>query len=500
MSLSRAGGILLHPTSLPGPNGIGDLGPEAYRFVDFLSRAGCHLWQILPLGPTGYGDSPYQSFSAFAGNPYLISPDLLLSDNLLTEADLEDRPEFSRSRVDFGRVIPWKLSILERAFGRFRTVGQAGLQEKMSAFCAANKGWLDDYALFMSLKEFHGGGSWVGWADPYRRRDPVALQRGREDLDDNISRHVFYQFIFFRQWFALRDYAHAKSITIIGDIPIFVAADSADVWSHPELFFLDDQFRPTVVAGVPPDIFSPQGQLWGNPLYNWKKHQETGYSWWLERFKTSLRMVDLVRLDHFRGFAAYWEIPAGLPTAEVGRWVPGPGADLFEAISVDLQKLSGGGSLPIIAEDLGLITEDVIQLRERFDLPGMRIMQFGFSGPENLFLPHNYVPHCVAYTGIHDNDTSRGWFLSAPKAEREYALTYLDTAEQDFTWDLIRAIWSSVASFAIAPMQDVLDLGGEARMNYPSRLGGNWEWRLESDQPSDAVMQRLNEFNYLYLR
>jgi 4-alpha-glucanotransferase len=502
MNFPRSGGILLHPTSLPGPFGIGDLGPQAYRFADWLAEAGCKLWQILPLGPTGYGDSPYQCFSAFAGNPYLISPELLLRDGLLARSDLPEAPDVAVAGVDFGRVIPWKLALLRRAFERFQADPSSPLRAGFEYFCAENASWLDDYALFMALKDENGGGAWNGWPESLKRREASALAEARRALAPDVLRFTFYQFLFFRQWAALRSQAGAKGIRIIGDIPIFVAYDSADVWANPELFFLDEAGNPTVVAGVPPDLFSPTGQLWGNPLYRWDIHKETGYAWWLERLRSTLRMVDFLRLDHFRGFAGYFEIPASARTAEHGRWVPGPGADFFRAMDV---RLSDGLAtpeirLPIIAEDLGVITPDVTALLDEFQLPGMRVLQFGFSGPEHPFLPHNYVPNCVAYTGTHDNDTARGWFETAPRDERGFALRYLRTDGRDFAWDLIRAIWSSVAMFAIAPMQDVLDLGGEARMNFPSTLGGNWQWRMKDDDMNAALAEKLRELNYVFGR
>lgn len=504
MNFRRSGGILLHPTSLPGPYGIGDLGPQAYRFIDWLADAGCRLWQVLPLGPTGYGDSPYQCFSAFAGNPYLISPDVLLQDGLLNEADLtEARAAFSTNPdtdVDYSLVIPHKLSLLGRAFRTYQDSDPIGLREEFEEFRNRNAAWLNDYAFFMALKEENGGGSWINWPEPLRKRDEAALAAARLTLAPSILRFAFYQFLFFRQWRGLQAYAHHKDLTIIGDIPIFVAEDSSDVWAHPELFHLDEERRSTVVAGVPPDYFSPTGQLWGNPLYKWVEHKQTQYDWWLKRFQAILKTVDIVRLDHFRGFAGYWEIPAGNPTAEFGRWVQGPGADLFEVIRQSLNGSSESADLPIIAEDLGFITEDVIQLREQFHLPGMRILQFGFSGPDNPFLPHMYVNECVAYTGTHDNDTARGWFVSAPKAESRFALRYLHTTTRTFTWDMLRAIWSSVAVFAIAPLQDLLDLGTDARMNYPSRLGGNWKWRVKESDMNVSLAKKLRELNDLYLR
>ncbi len=507
MIFQRSSGILLHPTSLPGPYGIGDLGPEAFRFVDFLADAGCKLWQVLPLGPTGFGDSPYQCFSAFAGNPYLISPDFLLRDNFLHPNDLIEKTTFPNLKVDFGRIISWKLNLLERAYLRFvsdpgpaRADPSTSLRADFDIFCADNASWLDDFALFMSIKESHGGGAWDGWPAPLRTRDPLALDVARRELVDAISRFKFYQFLFFKQWNALRAHANARGVKIIGDIPIFVAYDSADAWANPELFFFDADSRPTVVAGVPPDGFSATGQLWGNPLYNWQKHKETGFAWWLSRFRATLAQVDIIRLDHFRGFAGYYEIPASDPTAEHGRWMPALGHDLFTA----LQQTLGGG-LPILAEDLGLITEDVVALRDGFGFPGMKILQFAFSGPDNTFLPHHFHQNCVVYTGVHDNDTTRGWYETTSEHEREFALRYLGLKSsknmaKEFPAHLIRAAWNSVTVFAIAPMQDFLALGGEARFNYPSRLGGNWDWRMDASALTDELRGRIRELNYLYQR
>jgi len=497
MKFERSSGILLHPTSLPGPYGIGDIGPQAFQFVDWLAATGCKLWQVLPLGPTGYGDSPYQCFSAFAGNPYLISPELLIQDGLLTQDDLSGMPNFDASRVDFGLFIPWKLDLLLKAFSRFAQSDES-LKKEFKAFCKTNAAWLDDFALFMSLKEANGGGGWQDWEKSIRIRKPAALEKARKDLADSIQRYSFYQFLFFRQWMSLRTYANEKGIKIIGDIPIFIAYDSADAWANPELFFLDKDSLPTVVAGVPPDYFSPTGQLWGNPLYRWKTHKETDYAWWVERFRAVLKLVDIIRLDHFRGFAGYWEVKFGSPTAEKGRWVPGPDHDFLKVLSKKL--VSKNEPLPIIAEDLGVITPDVVALRDDFNLPGMRILQFGFDDPKNPFLPHNYLENCVAYTGTHDNDTARGWFDSAPDNERNFALKYLNTNKDGFVWELIRGVWSSVAVYAIAPMQDFLNLGGFARMNFPSRLGGNWEWRLSEKDMNDQLANSLRELNGLYLR
>lgn len=506
MKFERSGGILLHPTSLPGPYGIGDLGPQAYRFVDWLASTGCKLWQVLPLGPTGYGDSPYQCFSAFAGNPYLISFDALIEDRLMTRDDFADMPDFdasrvdpsTRLRVDFGLLIPWKLGLLQKAFSRFSSAPEA-LVKEYKKFCKQNASWLDDYALFMSIKEANGGGAWNEWSEDLRKRKPSAMKKARTEHADSIQRYSFYQFIFFRQWNKLRAYANERGIKIIGDIPIFIAYDSADAWANAELFFLGDDSQPTVVAGVPPDYFSATGQLWGNPLYRWRVHKQTGYAWWLERFRSVLSLVDIVRVDHFRGFAGYWEVPFGEPTAEKGRWVKGPGADFFKAMNKGLLS-DKDARLPIIAEDLGVITPDVEKLRDDFNLPGMRILQFGFDKAKNPFLPHNYIPNCVAYTGSHDNDTALGWYASAPEHEKDFARRYLRVDGSDFAWDLIRAIWSSVAVYAVTPMQDALSLGTEARMNFPSKLGGNWEWRMREEDMSDALAGRLRELNELYLR
>jgi 4-alpha-glucanotransferase len=500
MTFKRVSGILLHPTSLPGPYGIGDIGPQAYRFVDFLAESASNLWQVLPLGPTGYGDSPYQCFSAFAGNPYLISPDELIGDGLLTPNDLHDKPAFDEARVDFGTFIPWKLSLLGRVYDRFGSEASAELREALATFRASNAAWLDDFALFMAIKEAYGGGCWDGWPEALRKREPQALVEARKTYAESIARYVFYQFLFYRQWQNLHTYADQRGVKIIGDIPIFVAYDSADVWSHPDLFYLDEAGKPTLVAGVPPDFFSATGQMWGNPLYKWDVHKATGYAWWIERMRATLALVDIVRLDHFRGFSGYWEIPAGNPTAEFGRWVPGPGADLFDALMANLESHLGTKELPIIAEDLGVITDDVVALRERYNLPGMKILQFGFTSPSDPFLPHNYVNNCVAYTGTHDNNTARGWYEAAPEQEREFALKYLGVDGSHFAWDLIRTVWSSTAVFSVAPMQDFLNLGGEARMNFPSRLGGNWEWRMKDSDFNDELIAKIRELNYLYSR
>lgn len=491
-TFQRSSGILLHPTSLPGPYGVGDLGPAAYRLVEFLAESGCRLWQVLPLGPTGYGDSPYQCFSAFAGNPYLVSPEILLGQGLLQPEDLADMPTWDAQRVDFGRLYAWKPGLLKRAF-TYLQPGSA-LSAEFDAFCAENAFWLEDFSLFMALKDENNGRAWNEWPVDLRRREPAALQAARQRLALAVSQVKFAQFLFHRQWFDLRRYAHEKGLQIVGDIPIFVAMDSSDAWSHPELFYLDESGKPSVVAGVPPDYFSPTGQLWGNPLYRWEAHRAEGYAWWVERIRFTLRLVDVVRIDHFRGFAGYWEIPGDAPTAQTGRWVPGPGAELFHAIRQSL------GDLPIIAEDLGEITPDVVELRDSLGLPGMKILQFGFSGPDNPFLPHHYPRNCVVYTGTHDNDTFLGWYRTCPAQERDFYHRYIRRDNADVPGDAIRAAWASGAVFALAPLQDFLRLGTEARMNFPGKMGGFWAWRMREDALSEALKQELRELNYVYQR
>lgn len=495
MTFERASGIILHPTSLPGPYGIGDIGPQAFHWLDFLAETGCTLWQVLPLGPTGYGDSPYQSFSAFAGNPFLISPETLLSEELLHPNDLAERPRFPSSKVDFGALIPWKLEVLDRSFIRFEHLEPGELRQAYYNFQQAQASWLVDFALFMALKEAHGGHPWTTWEPPLRDRDQGALAEAREKYDVSIRRQVYRQFLFFRQWEALRAHAKALGIQVIGDIPIFVAHDSADVWAHPDLFLLDEKGFPTVQAGVPPDYFSPTGQLWGNPLYRWDLHAETGYAWWLDRIRSVLSLVDIIRIDHFRGFAGYWEVPGKAKSAEKGRWLPGPGTALFEKVQEAL------GRLPIIAEDLGVITPDVVALRDQFHLPGMKVLQFAFGGgPNDPFLPHNYTQDYVVYTGTHDNDTARGWYARAGEGEKDFVRRYFARDGHDISWDLIRAAWSSVGVFALAPMQDFLSLGNEARMNYPGNPSGNWGWRMAEDALNTWLSSRIRETNYLYSR
>lgn len=495
MNFDRASGILLHPTSLPGSYGIGDIGPQAHHWIEFLSKTGCSLWQLLPLGPTGYGDSPYQCFSAFAGNFYLISPELLLRDGLLKPDDLAGAERFPSERVDYGAIIPWKLALLEKAFVRFQTGSFPAIKSELARFQSDNSAWLEDFALFMALKDAHSGAPWPSWAAPLRGRHPEALESARQQHKLVIQSHIFRQFLFFRQWAFVRANAAKEGIRIIGDIPIFVAHDSADVWANPDLFYLDKLGKPTVVAGVPPDYFSATGQLWGNPLYRWDLHASTGYNWWLDRFRAVLKLVDFVRLDHFRGFAGYWEVPGAATTAVKGRWVPGPGKRFFTVVRESL------GNLPIIAEDLGVITPDVVDLRDSFGLPGMKIFQFAFAAtPEDPFLPHNYPKNCVVYTGTHDNDTALGWYQRVPQNETHFYRQYVDRDGSDVSWDMIRAVWSSVANFALAPMQDFLSLDNRARMNYPGNPSGNWTWRMPASATSEELCARIQKINYLYSR
>lgn len=489
----RSAGILLHPSSLPGPHGIGDLGRAAYDWIDALAQARQSWWQVLPLGPTGYADSPYQSLSSFAGNPNLLSPDLLVADHLLQVADLNDG-SFPDGTVDYAAVIPFKQRLLRQAQGRFPQA-DAKLRAEFDDFRQREASWLEDFALFMALKEVHHGKAWSEWAPEYALRNSSALARAAMELREPINVQCFAQFLFFRQWQSLRAHAQTRGIGLIGDVPIFAAYDSADVWTHPELFHLDARRRPTVVAGVPPDYFAATGQLWGNPLFNWDALRQTGFAWWIERLRAALRLVDVVRLDHFRGFQAYWEVPAGAATAAGGRWVLGPGNELLNRLQTAL------GGLPLIAEDLGFITREVDELRERFGLPGMRILQFAFGGAvETRFLPHNLRRDVVVYTGTHDNDTTLGWYAGLTDAERTHFHRYAPGAAEDPAWAIVRLAWASVAACAIAPLQDILRLDGAARMNRPGTTGGNWRWRVREGQWTADLFARLAELTSTYER
>ncbi len=493
--MDRHAGILLHPTSLPGRYGIGDLGPNAHEWLEFLADAGCSLWQMLPLGPTGYGDSPYQTFSSHAGNPNLISPELLADDGLV---DPIEPPGLPDEHVDYGRLIPWKQDLLATAYERLLAWPDGHpMMAAFGAFKRRHRDWIPQFATFMALKQAHGLVSWVDWPAEYRDREPEAMAEAEVDLADARDRVAFEQFLFFRQWGGLREAANQRKIRIIGDVPIFVAHDSADVWANRNLFSLGRDGHPTVVAGVPPDYFSETGQLWGNPLYRWAEHRRDGYQWWIKRVRATLGLVDIVRLDHFRGFYDYWEVPAGAETAVKGRWRRGPAGGLLRALRSDL------GDLPIIAEDLGGdLGPGVGRLRKRFGLPGMKVTQFAFdSGPGHEFLPHNYDgTNWVAYTGTHDNDTVRAWFEGAAGHEQEYALRYTAAAAEDIHWALLRLTWSSIAAVAIAPLQDFLGLGAEGRMNIPSVLGGNWQWRLEAGAADRDLASRIRMLNETYAR
>lgn len=492
MNLPRCSGVLLHPTSLPSPHGIGTLGQEAYDWVDVLDRTRQTIWQVLPLGPTSFGDSPYQSFSTHAGNPYLIGLRKMIDDGLLEEADLADAPAFADpSKVDFGVMHEWKLPLLKRAAAKF-----AG-SEEFDAFCAAARGWLDDFALFMALKDDNDHKAWNEWSADLRLRKAKALETARQDHADAIRAHQFIQWVFDGQWKALRAYANERGVRIMGDIPIFVAMDSADAWTNQGLFHFDKHGQPKVVAGVPPDYFAETGQLWGNPLYRWAEHKKSGYAWWLQRLRSALGRYDLIRIDHFRGFAQYWEVPAGEETAVKGKWVKGPGADFFQTLQREL-----GDDLPIVAEDLGDIDDDVIELRDQFGLPGMKVLQFAFGGKTtDPFLPHNYTENFIAYSGTHDNDTSRGWYEESSKEkERDYFRRYYATDGSDVAWTMIRGVFASVARVAVVPLQDVLDLGARARMNLPGRPEDNWTWRFRAGDLGPIQEGRLRELTWLYGR
>jgi 4-alpha-glucanotransferase len=506
MRFPRRSGILLHPTSLPSPYGIGDLGDEAYRFVDFLEQAGHKLWQVLPLNPTGYGDSPFQCFSSIAGNPLLISLDQLVERGYLAKNDLSMPPDFPPDQVEFGAVFEFKVALLKTAAMNF-FADEGSERKQFASFCQENANWLDDFALFVACKNAHAGVAWTRWAPAVAARQPQALEEWRARLAKEIQLIKFWQFEFFRQWHSLRGYAHGRGVHIIGDIPIYVAHDSADVWSNREYFDLDEQGNPTTVAGVPPDYFSATGQLWGNPIYNWDRLKSTGFRWWIERFRAALRLYDIVRIDHFRGFEAYWEVPASDKTAEHGRWVKGPGGEVFSSMQAEV------GELPIIAENLGVITPEVEQIRHRFGLPGMAILQFAFGNDPQAatFRPHNYERNLVAYTGTHDNDTVVGWWnnrggadsIRSPEDvanEHAFARAYLGFGDQPINWVLIRAVLASVADTAIIPLQDVLGLGSEARMNLPGSCSGNWRWRCRPGMLRMELAQHLRQLNQAYDR
>ncbi|OGU76071.1 MAG: 4-alpha-glucanotransferase [Ignavibacteria bacterium RBG_16_34_14] len=497
MRFERSAGILLHPTSLPGRFGIGDLGKEAYKFVDFLEAAGQKLWQVFPLGPTGYGDSPYQCFSAFAGNPLLISPEKLADENLLSQNDLNNPPKSDPHKIDFGEIIDYKKSLLKKAYSNFKN--NSKVQEKSFAlFCKENEEWLNDFSFFMAAKDFHDGELWTKWDKGLVVRDKNSLEEWKHKLSDDINYHKFVQFQFFDQWSNLKKYANEKGIKIIGDMPIFIAYDSADLWANKSIFTVDKEGNLETVAGVPPDYFSKTGQLWGNPLYRWNEMEKDDFLWWQQRMSNMLKFVDIIRIDHFRGFEAYWEIPGDAKTAVKGRWVKTPGEKLFNTLKKYL------GELPILAEDLGVITKPVEELRDMFEFPGMKILQFAFgTGMETKFLPHNFIPDCVVYTGSHDNDTTRAYFEKEKNAKNDiynHTQKYLDYYGEDIVQKLIRTAYASVANFVIIPMQDVLNLGGEARMNFPGKPGGNWTWRFTWNQVPVFIASAYKELAELYER
>ena len=485
----RASGLLLHVTSLPSPYGIGDLGPSAFSWVDRLHDAGQKWWQSLPLGPTGYGNSPYQSMSSFAGNAMLISPGSLILDGLLKATDCESG--FPSDVIDYEAVIPFKNRLLESVWTNFKAGERKDLRPAYDEFCSQQEHWLEDYALFRALKARYHGAYYLDWPAELVQRDPEALAKARRELATQIDRVRFAQFLLFRQGDQLKTHAHSRGVRLIGDLPFFVSPDSSDVWANPQLFLLDERRRPRFVAGVPPDYFSAQGQLWGNPVYNWDALRATGYRWSIDRLRALLAHVDAIRLDHFRGFAAAWHVPAGAPTAQSGQWVAGPGASFFEAVRHEL------GHLPFIAEDLGLITPDVYALRDQFRIPGTRVLQFAFDGhSDNPYLPHNFVPNTVAYTGTHDNAPSRQWYEELPDYQRQNFWSYLKRAPggaDEAAPALIHLAWSSKAALAIAPLQDLLDLGAESRMNVPGRAGGNWGWRCPEEMLSLPAFQWLEE-------
>lgn len=490
MPFSRSSGILLHPTSLPGPHGIGDLGPEAYRFVDFLETTGQQLWQVLPLGPTGHGNSPYLCYSSMAGNPLLISLETLCERGYVHPSELDNFKDYPADWVDYDRLISAKLALLETAAHRFESVATDEDRQAFSEFCEKTDFWLNEYAFYMALKKAHNGASWTAWDAAIARREPEAMKTWRDKLADRIFIHKFLQFEFHQQWSALKAYANERHIQIIGDIPIYVAHDSVDVWAFPDNFKIDEEtLAPSEMAGVPPDYFSETGQLWGNPTYDWEVLQKRNFRWWLQRLKAILDYVDLIRIDHFRGFQAYWAVPEGETTAMNGAWVDAPGEAFFETVKQEL------GSLPILAEDLGVITPEVEALRDQFEFPGMKILQFAFgSDNNNPYLPYNLPRNCVVYTGTHDNDTTVGWFNKANDYEKGRVQAYLGCfTDQGIHWDLMRLALLSVADIAIIPLQDILGLDSDARMNTPGLAEGNWGWRYRSEVLTTELCDRFRD-------
>ncbi len=489
----RTSGVLMPISALPSKYGIGTMGKAARKFVDFLVKGGQTYWQILPICPTSYGDSPYQSFSSFAGNPYFIDPVILCKEELLTKKECESFAwGTSEQYIDYGQMHASRYALLRKAYKRFKK----NVPEDFVSFCEEKKEWLSDYALFMALKDANNGASWFTWKDDLRMRNPKALAKARKKYADDVAFYQMLQYLFFRQWSALKDYANQRGIQIIGDVPIYIAGDSADVWANPTQFELDENLQPVEVAGCPPDAFSADGQLWGNPLFRWDVMKEDGYTWWTKRVAAMAKLYDIIRIDHFRGFDSYYAIPAGEETARNGKWKKGPGMDLFRHLEKKL------GKLPIIVEDLGFLTPSVHKLLKDSGFPGMKVIQFAFDSREGSdYLPHTYPQHCVVYTGTHDNDTSEGWMQTAPKESVKFAKEYLNlTKKEGYSWGMMRGAWSSVAEMAIVPIQDILGLGSEARINMPSTLGDNWKWRATKNQITGKLAKRLYRYTQMYGR
>ncbi|HEV7645568.1 MAG TPA: 4-alpha-glucanotransferase [Pyrinomonadaceae bacterium] len=501
MAFLRASGVLLHLTSLPGRYGIGDMGAEARGFIDFLAAGGQTYWQILPLNPTDYGDSPYQCFSTFAGNTLLIDPAKLEAEGFLSAEEIEEIPGFSEGTADYGGAIELKSVLLRKAFERFRVSKKEELRGAYEVFCSENSNWLDDYALFQAIRNANELKPWNEWDESLAKRDEEALNNARGELEEEIYAQKFYQFLFFKQWNELRAYAQEKGVKFIGDVPIYVSHNSADVWCNPRMFKLNEDGSSAFVAGVPPDAFSSTGQLWGNPIYDWDEMRNENFAWWIERIRFTLKTVDITRIDHFRGFYSYWEVPGENETAEHGEWVDVPGYELFGTLKDEL------GELPFIVEDLGYMTPEIYKMRDDLGYPGMRILQFAFGGDaKHNDLPHNYVHNCAAYTGTHDNETAAGWYQAQFDKEGkisiygERCLKYLGSTGEEIHWDMIRAVLASVADTAIIPAQDLLGLGNEARMNLPATTDGNWKWRLKPGELSDEIAGRLKEMTEIYGR
>ena len=487
----RGSGILMHITSLPGPYGVGTMGAQAYAFVDFLNKAGQNYWQILPLTPTSFGDSPYQSCSTFAGNHYLIDLDALVQEGLLQKEFLEQITWCRREdQADFGLLYQSRLMVLREAYSHFTD------NEALDAFCHENSMWLSDYALYMALKDRFGGAPWYLWDAPLKTRQADALWNARQQLGEEIRFYCFVQYLFYKQWTNLKNYAHDKGVVIIGDVPIYVPMDSVDVWSNPELFLLDETLTPVAVAGCPPDAFSEDGQLWGNPLYRWDVMEKDGYGWWIRRLAAAGNLYDIVRIDHFRGFEAYWQVPYGQPTAKDGQWVKGPGLTFVEKVKEALPQVN------FIAEDLGYLTQEVLDLRDQSGFPGMKVLEFAFDSQEpSEYLPHTYIQNTVCYIGTHDNMTTRQWLETAPEATVQYATEYMHlTKEEGYVWGVIRTAMQSVSDLCIIQLQDYLELGGEARMNFPGTTGTNWLWRAEDGCYSDALAEKIRYITRLYGR